>query len=239
MTLDNYLKWFAAHERLLLVTVVLGLGAWGFNHWVDRSAEITNNKAAVAVQIAAVQHDADVKIAAAVAQQTALFNQEQLAHEQEMASLVAAVASRDTASTNKVTVVSQPKTPSQAVVDLQQAYVLSVPVTVTGDGADIPTADIQQFTVAKIEGDTAKADLADTQKELQTETQGLASATSLVGALQTQVSGLQTELKDSTAASKAEIASVKASARKSKWGFFKFGFVTGFVSGVVAGHYIP
>lgn len=229
--------WIQRHERIIIVAMMLAVAVFGLNKWFDKSAIDASNKAAVAQQIAQVQHDADVKIAAAVAQQTALFNQQQQVHEQEMATLVAAVASRDSAANQRVTVVTQPRTPTQAVVDLQTTYTLAAPVTVTADGADVPTVDLQQFTVAKIEGDTAKADLTDTRKELDSTQQMLASSVALGDAERNQVAGLQVELKDAAAASKAEIASVKAAARKSKLAWFKGGVVVGFIGGLVVGHY--
>jgi hypothetical protein len=239
-------SWIQRHERIILVAMVLAVSAFGLNKWIDKSAMDAASKAAVAQQVAAVQHDADVKLAAAVAQQTTLFNQERQAREQEMASLVAAVASRDVASNNQIAAVGHPKDIAQAIGDLQTAYQdnplfrepWSVALTPNGVAAEFDAEHISQFTVAKIEADTAKADLIDTRKELETTEAGLASATSLVGALQGQVTGLQTEIKTNADASKAEIASVKASARKSKVGWFKFGFVTGFVSGLVTGHFI-
>ncbi len=225
--------WLIQHERIILVALVLVVGAFGLNKWLNTSAEVANNNAAVAAQVAAVQHDADVKIAAAVAQQTVLFNQEQAAREQEMASLVASIASRDAASNNRVVIVSQPKTPTQAVIDLQNTYKLNAPVTVTADGADVPVADLQQFTIAKIEGDTAKADLADTQTALKSTQTALTSATDLVGALQNQVTGLNAENKLTIAAKDAEIKSIKAAARKSKRNFFIAGFISGFIAHVL------
>jgi hypothetical protein len=235
--LDTYLKWFESHERILIVAMVLGVSAFGLNKWLDKSAIDAASKAAVAQQVAAVQHDADVKVAAAIAQQTALFNHEQQVREQEMATLVSAIASRDLAANTKIKTVTQPKTPSQAVTDLQATYQLAVPVTVTDSGAEVPTVDLQQFTVAKIEGDTAKADLVDTRKELDTTTHSLVSATSLVGALQNQVTGLQVEIKDNAVANQMEIAALKAKARKSKLAWFKGGVVVGFFGGLVVGHY--
>ena len=227
--------WLQRHERIVIVALVLTVAAFGINKWLDKSAIEASNKAAVAQQIASVQHDADQKIAAAVAQQTALFNQEQAAREQEMASLVAAVASRDAASTQKITVVSQPKTTPQAVADINSVYTLPTPLTVEEAGL-IPIADLQQFTIAKIQGDTAQADLADTRKELATTTASLSSATGLVGALQNQVTGLNTELKDVTAAKDAEIKAVKTAARKSKRNWFIAGLITGFGLRVATGH---
>lgn len=227
-------SWLQKHERIILTLLVLSFGIYGWTRWLDKTAADTQSKAVVAAQVAVVQHDADVKLAAAIAQQTALFNQEQQAREQEMASLVAQMASRDAASNNRVTSVTQPKTPSQAVVDLQSTYKLNAPVAITADGADVPVADLQQFTVAKIEGDTAKADLGDTQTALQSTQTALTSATNLVGTLQTQVTGLNAEIKTTIDAKDAEIKSVKASARKSKRNWF----IAGFVSGFVARHFV-
>jgi hypothetical protein len=234
--LDTYIKWFQSHERILIIALVLGVSYVGYGKWLDKAAIDSVSKAAVAQQVAAVQHDADVKIAAAVAQQTALFNQESLAHEHEMAVLVAAVASRDAASNQQIAAVTQPKTLPQAVADLNAAYKLPTPLTVEEAGS-IPTADIQSFTVAKIEADTAKADLENVQQELASAVYDGDQARNLIGSLTTQVSGLETELTTQATASKAEIAAVKAAARKSKFGWFKAGAVVGFVAGFLAGHY--
>jgi hypothetical protein len=201
--LDTYLKWFQSHERILVIGLVLAFGYFGLNKWLDKSAMDAAMKAAVAQQVAAVQHDADQKIAAAVAQQTALFEQERQIHDQEIASLVAAVTSRDAATNKKVTQVTSTTTSPEAVADLNTAYgaTLPTPLTVTEAGS-IPIADLQQFTVAKIEEDTLQSDLADTRKELGSTSLELSSATSLVGSLQNQVTGLQTEIKDNDVAAK-------------------------------------
>ncbi len=226
VTLEGYITWFKSHERLLVIALVLGVGYLSYGKWLDKSATDAASKAAVALQVAAVQHDADLKVAAAVAQQTALFNQAQAQHEQEMASLVGIMASRDAASTHQIAVVQQPKTTPEAIADLNQTYKFPTPLTVEQAGT-IPTEDIQSFTVAKIQAETATADLADTKTQLASTESLLSSATALVGVKTDQVTGLQTELKTQAAASKAEIASVKAAARKSKFAWFKIGFVSG------------
>lgn len=235
--LDTYLKWFEAHERILIIAMVLALGYFGLNKWLDKSAMDAQMKAAVAQQVAAVQHDADTKIAAAVAQQTALLEQERQQHDAEIAQLVAAVASRDAASSKKVNEVTHSTDINQAVNDLNAAYgnTLPSPLTVAQAGS-VPLADLQQFTVAAILEKTAEADLADTQKQLTDKTEELASSTQLVGALQNQVTGLQTELKDVTVADKKALDAAKAEARKGKMKWFKRGFIVGFIGGLITGH---
>jgi hypothetical protein len=238
----DYITWIKAHERIIIVAMVLAAGSFGLNKWLDKSAMDAASKAAVAQQVAAVQHDADLKVAAAVAQQTALFNQESQAREQEMASLVAAVASRDSASNTKVKNVLAPKPITDVLSDLSAAYPkLSFDPTMITQSGELafPLPTVQQFTSTKIQLDTLQLDLVDTKKELDTTTQGLASSNSLIGALQGQVTGLNKEIADNGVACTTQIAAVKAAARKSKLGWFKVGLVTGFVGGLVAGHYIP
>jgi len=234
--LDSYIKFFQAHERILALALVLVFAYFGWNSWLDKSAMDAQTKAAVAQQIAEVQRDADAKIASAVAQQTALFNQAQARYEQEIASLVEAVASRDAASNKQVTKVKATTTTADAVADLNAAYSdLPSPLTVD-EAANVPIVDLQHFTVAAIQEQTAVADLNDTKTQLDATKTQLDSAVSLNGALNGQVAGLQSEIKKNDTAAKQELSSCLATARKGKLKWFKVGFVTGFVTGLFTGH---
>jgi hypothetical protein len=223
------LSWLQKHERLILGTMVLAVVLFLGNRWFDKSAADADVRAAAAVQVVAVQDAASKQLAAQAAQQTALLAQQITADKQEIASLVATVASRDAASTTKVTNVSGSKTPTQAVSDLSTEYTLAAPVTTTADGADIPTVDIQQFTVAKIEGDTAAADLKDTTSELHISQGDLTSCQGVVSTLQKQVAQDVTDLKAHDDAAAKDLKAAKADARKSKLHWFLVGFVSGFV----------
>jgi hypothetical protein len=235
--LDSYIKFFQAHERILALALVLVFAYFGWNSWLDKSAMDAQTKAAVAQQIAQVQRDADAKIASAVAQQTALFNQAQARYEQEIASLVEAVASRDAASQKQVKQVQASNTTEQAVADLNQAYGVELPSPLTvAQAASVPLPDLQAFSTASIERDTAVADLHDTQTELDKTKGQLDQAVTLDDALHTQVAGLQTEITKNDTAAKQELASCQATARKGKLKWFKIGFVTGFVTGLFTGH---
>jgi hypothetical protein len=238
----DYLGWIKAHERIVIVAMVLAVSAFSFSKWLDKSAMDAASKAAVAQQVAAVQHDADVKVAAAIAQQTALFNHDQALREQEMASLVAAVASRDAASNTKVKQVLAPKPITDVLSDLAYAYPGQVfgPEHITQDNKlAFALPEVQTFTATKIQLDTAQADLVDTKKELDVTKEGLAGSTSLVSSLQGQVTGLQTEITLNNTACTTQVAAIKAAAKKSKLGWFKVGVAVGFVAGIVTGHYIP
>jgi hypothetical protein len=222
-------SWLKAHENIAIAVLVLALGIYGFNRWDDKS--VNDAKAQIAIaQTAQAQQDASVKaLQAQLTSQTQQFAASQAEMKTEILSIVSAIAQRDAATQSKVVSVSAPKTPTQAVVDLQATYTLNAPVTVTETGADIPTVDIQQFTVAKLEGDTAASDLKDTESEL-TVTQGnLAQCNSLVGTLQKAVAQDAVDLKAHDATAAAELKVVKAEARRSKLHWFLVGLVTGFV----------
>lgn len=219
--------WFQKHERIIIALIALSLGVWGFNKWVDKSANDAKAQVAIAQQAQATQ-DASVKaLQAQLAQQSAQFAQSQTEMKTEILSLVSAIAQRDAATQSKVIEVTKPKTPTQAVVDLQQAYpkLPDAPV-VTDAGATVTTADVQQFTVAKIEGDAAKADLDDTKTELTKTNDSLTQAVSLLGAKDNVITGLQTDIKTHDATCKTEKDQIKADARKGKWHSFLAGAAT-------------
>jgi len=222
------LTWLQKHERIVLTFLVLAFGAWGFNHWLDKSATDANTKAAIAEQAAAQSKSVADTALAQLAQQQASFNQAEQVRETEMASLIAAITSRDAASITRVKAVEQPKTPTQAVTDVQSAYVLPIPITVTSDGADVPTVDLQLFTATKITGDTCTSDLQDTRSELSTTAAGLIQATGLLATKDKAIADLQGEITTDNTAHAAEVKQLKADARKHSWRWFWTGVVVGF-----------
>lgn len=76
-----------------------------------------------------------------------------------------------------------------------------------------------------------QANLVDTQKQLDNETQIAVAAQNDVVAQKAQVDGLNKQIADAQKTCKAQIASVKADARKSKLKWFGLGFVAGFITG--------
>ena len=228
--LDRYLVWFKAHERLIVIVLVLGAGSFGYSKWIESSAMDAHAKAAVAEQIAASQKAQADKLAAQLEQQTALFQQSEIQREKEMATLALAIASRDAASSTKIAQVTAPKTPPQAVNDLNAAYPkLPVPLVPTDAGANVPTVDLQQFTVAKIEGDTAKADLVDTRNALTHSQDSLSQAVALMKGKDDLLTAKDTEITNNIKACDAEKKDLKAQARKSKWKIFWYGVAAGFI----------
>jgi hypothetical protein len=236
--LDKYINIFRTHERLILLLVVLSFGSWGLSRTLGYFATRDMTQATTAQKAADAAQTQNAQLAAQVALQATALQQAESAQEKATGALLAAMGQRDSASQGKVVVVQQPKTPSAAVADLQGVYNLPTPVTVTATGADIPTEDIQLFTVAKIEGDTAKADLLDEQKIAADVTANLTQANGLISAYKTEVDGLNGQIVLDKKACTAQVTAIKADARKSKSKWFKIGVVVGFVAGFMSGHAI-
>jgi maltooligosyltrehalose synthase len=233
--LDTYIKWFEAHERALIVALIMGIGVYGWNHYVDKSAESAANKAAVSAQIAEAAKEQDAKNAAMVAQLQAAFNAQQAQRDQEIANLVAAISQRDAVVSKKVAEVRDPKmTPIDALNTLSEAYApyqFLEPIPISDNSRlSFSVADVQEFTVAKIEGDAAKDDLKDTQDELKDEQASFAQLAGVNTGLQTRIDGLNTVITKNNNQCDADKKSLKDAARKSKWHLFWWGYGAGFVS---------
>ena len=228
--LTAYLQWFKSHERILSLLLIVSIVGYGINRWVDVSANNAKAQAAVSEQARVAQDTTVKQLQAQMISQAQQFSQSQAEMKAEVLSLVSAIAQRDARAAQQIQVVTAPKTPTQAVADLTTAYpkLPDAPV-VTDGGATVSTADVQQFTVAKIEGDTAKADLDDTKTELTKTNTTLAQAVSLLGTKDTVIAGLQLDVTKHDKACEDSKTELKKEARKSKLRWFEAGIVVGFV----------
>lgn len=228
----NDLSWLQRHERLLLGVLVLAVVMFLGNKWLDKSAmDAKLNQAAVAQQLADAKQNSD-KLAAMLAQQSAQFEQQSAERAREINALVVAMASRDAASSKKIEEVKEHKLPAQVVADLNEAYhgELVTPNAVTADGlVQFAPPVIQQFTVTKIERDNAVANLAD-QKDINAkQADTIKQSTDLIHTFETRVDGLNNLMVVQGKKCEADIAVVKADARKGKRFWYILGVVTGFL----------
>lgn len=228
--------WLQRHERLLIVAMVLLAGAWGFSRYADLSASKAEARATVAEQALTAQKATDAQNQATTAQVLAQYQAMVSAQSTQIASLAAAAAQRQTA------VVAQQKTDATLpVADLANRLKTlgNAPdgsVSTEGDSVKIT----QSGAVAVAQTLETLPALRDDLRD-ETELAGAAQAAQKQGEVvikdqTTQITGLNLTLVDADKQCKAQIADVKAQARKSKIKFFKLGFVAGFVSGLWAGH---
>jgi len=229
-------EFIKTHERLLIVALVLLAGSWGYSRYADNAAAKSEARATVAEQTLASQKAQDAQNQAQIVQLTQQYQQLTQVLAQQNASLAASVASRQTAQ-----VAQQAKDahlpPSDLATRLQTMGNASVgEVTVTPTGLALTEQAAVSVTETLEAIPVLQADLRDTQITLQTSEATVAKANDLTAEQAKQITGLNLTAKDADVVCKAQITAVKAEARKGKIKWFKIGFVTGFVSGLWAGH---
>ena len=228
--------WLKAHERLAMLALVLAVGSFGMSKYFDVSAARADAK-----YVAAQQQVTDAKAnSAALALATAQMQGQYTALVQTLsiqnAQLAASIATRQTAQVAQQTVDAHLPVTELAtrLQTLGNAPVGSV--SVVGGGIDLTLLGAVSVTQTLEQVPVLVQNLAEETKiagNYQTE---VAKSDSLTADLKSQVTGLDTQLTDQTKACTAQVAAVKADARKSKVKWFKIGFVTGFLSGLWAGH---
>lgn len=233
--LDNYIKWFKAHEKVLALILVVAMIVFLGNKYLNSSYDAAVAREKSAEQVLQVQKEANDKLAIqnqqAQAQYQVLLGQLNSQNQRlsaEMLTLSQTLAAR------------QKQDVSLPLPELATRWqdLLSLPansITSTENGLQV-SPEGARATVTSLES------LPVLQKQLSDETiiadnksKELDSSTTLVVGLNQQITGLNLQLSDSSKACKTEVAV----ARKSRWKWFKVGVVTGFVAGVVTGHYIP
>ena len=231
--LDTYLKWFVAHERLIIIAVALSFAFVGTTKYLDYASHKADIEATTSAKTAEIQKQYVDQLTQTVAQHDAAAAQERAASDAEIAALVQTVVARDAATAKKVADVTQTTDPIIAVNNLASAYApysFGDPIPVSNNGRiGFTVADVNLFTATKIQSDTCSADLTDTKTQLTDSQKNTASALSQVTDRDKLIAGMKDgEAKDAQAWKDEKSALVK-DARKSKWKIFWLGVASGFV----------
>lgn len=238
-TIKNDLGWIQKHERILIVLMVLLAGVFCWNRYVNYAADHAHLVATVATQQLDEQKKANVQTANQVQQAAIVYQQTITALTQQNAQLATAISKRNQAltaqqGTDKTLPLPDLANRWQSIAGLQ-------PGDLTATQSGIVVSDIAaRTTVEQLDRiPVLESDLVDTQNIADNNQRELDKANGLIGGLNAQVVGLAKQTTDQDNACKAEVASVKADAQKSKMRWFKAGVVVGFVSGLFIGHKIP
>lgn len=229
-------SWLQRHERLIIVALVLLAGTWSLNRYFDAAAVKADTRASVAEQALNVQKTIDAQNAAQTAQVESQYQAMVSALSAQNSLLAAAAASRQAAVVKNQATDATLALPALAdrLKTLGNAPEGTVSVTngqvaLTQPGAVAVTQTLETIPALQ-------ADLKDAQTVNGNYEKTIAAADAYTTAQATEIDGLKTTLTAADKTCKAQIADVKAQARKSKWHWFKLGFVTGFVGGLYAGH---
>jgi multidrug efflux pump subunit AcrA (membrane-fusion protein) len=219
--------WFQKHERLLLVLMVTLAMVFLGNKWLSKQAANDQAKAVAAQQVLTQQQAQDKQLAEQVQQSTAQYQALITTLSQENAQLAAAMQ-------NRTVILQQQQTADKTLplpdlgnrwttlAQLQPGDLTATDsgITVTPQAARSTVVQLEQVPVLQqnLKDETTVADNRQTE---------LTKANDLIGGLNQQVTGLNTTVTEEGKACKAEVTSLKASARKSKFDWFLKGLAVG------------
>jgi hypothetical protein len=228
MSLENYVQWIKAHERLLLVAVG-GLVLWFAIGKIDTL--IANHDAATLHQ-AQVVADKQEQINYNLAKQAEQAAADYKALAEKVSAQNAALEQANVTLATALT--KQQKTdaalPPTELVARWNTLVPAAGSTVTPTGVALPSTgaiatvqELERVPVLSSQIENDRTQIANDGKLIDA---GISEKQSLYA----EVDGLKLQIVDDTKVCKAQIAEVKAVARKSKLRWFTIGFITGFIS---------
>jgi hypothetical protein len=233
MDIKADLTWLQKHERMIIVFMVLLVGCFLGNKWINYDAakkEAAYTALEQKLQEREKQDDINAKQTALVVSQ---YQEMVNSQERQIATLTGAIASRDAALKKK-----QEQVASMTLPQVAQEWetVLNVPhgtLSVSGVSVSVPEPQARQ-TVTQLERvGVLEQDLIDQTAITVGKQAELTSCTAAVSAQTAEIKGLKDTnvLQDQTC--KAEVAKVKADGRKSKRNWFIAGFVAGIATRIL------
>lgn len=226
--------WLKAHERVVMLAMVLALSAFGISKYYDVSAARADAKNVAAQQLLSQAQQNSAAQAAVTAQVQAQYSALIQSLSAENAALNASMAQR-TASQKTQTVIDAnlPMTGLAArwnvLLPTVQPTVLANGLSIDAQGAHDTVAALESIPVltANLKDETALA--ANFQSQA-------VKCDSLVTDQKNQITGLTTQITDQKKADATELAAAKADGRKNSIKWFKRGFIVGFITGIFTGH---
>ena len=222
-------SWLKAHERIVIVFLILAASVFAVNKIENVIAARDASQASVLIQQVQADKQNAAKIAQDALQQQAVF-QTMLSTLQAQNATLSAAVQQDAA----LLKANRTKDATLPLPDLAVRWGQLVPLqpgdlTATATGVSV-TPSGARATVVQLEAVPTLTDQLAKETQTAQNNASLLTQSGLVNAdLGKQVGALNTELGDSAKQCKAEVAAVKAQARKSKLKWFGIGFVAGFL----------
>ena len=227
--------WLKAHERVVMLAMVLALSAFGISKYYDVSAARADAKVATAEATLVSQEKQNALLAANSAQVLAQYQAMVTTLTAQNAALTAAISQRNKTLTQAQTVVKTAPLPDvaktwQAAIGGENDIISSINGLVVDDAGSRRTVDMLLALPV------VQANLADETKMYEGAIAAGQQAQTVITTQSNQIAGLSLQITDADKQCKAEVTAVKAEARKSKINWFKWGFITGFLTGAYVGH---
>jgi hypothetical protein len=241
------------HERLIIVLAVLATGYFGYSRFINWQEGVAQRKADASAQALASQKEVVAQLQASQVQKDAAAQQAVQQYQNMVVTLTAQNEKlANTISTLQAGLIIR-KTANDKLDAIGMATRLSVlenlPVgnaTANGDMLSLSNAASHQILNDLETVPVSKQIITAKDTELKNKDIQIAGLQAVVMAQAEQIGTLKETVKeqikalaDSEANTVKQIELQKQKDRKSRWGWLKFGFVTGFVSGLATGHFAP
>ena len=226
-------SWLLVHERIVCLSLILLFGGYATEKFYDHEATVKQAAANAATQIAAADAANSKALATQAQQVAAQYAALVQTLSAQNASLQASIAQRRVAQQAQVT--TDANLPLSGLAARWNQLIPTVAPTVTPVGIGLTSQEAHD-TVAQLEQiPVLVQNLADETKVAANYQVEVQKSDMLAADLNSQILGLQKVNADEVSACKAQVASVKADARKSKISWIKRALAIGFGLGLYAG----
>jgi regulator of replication initiation timing len=220
-------SWILAHERILIIFAILIAVVFLGNAWLNHEEKVASEKNVAAQQVLQEQVNINTNIAAQLKDEVKAYKETLATLTAQNAALVQSIAQRQVAVQKQQKIDQTLPLPDLGKRLGELAGIKTPEVKPTDTGLEITKAGSVAITQLLETLPQLQQDVKALQQEVGNKDIQIASLTSLVNSLNTQVDGLKKELVDKDKACAAQINEVKAKARKSKIRYFLTGFGIG------------
>jgi|SRR5581483_2338361 len=222
------------HERLFLGIAALFVVLWLGNAWINHVAADKKEQANNDQKTLQVQADANSTLQKIIDQQKQQFDALVKVLDAQNSQLLSSINSRNT-ETKKQQSVDATLNLTETASRMQHLVPGLLPrdVQIMNDSLSLSLAGARGI-VSQLEFvPVLQANLEDGKKILANKDEQINGLENVRDKFQQQVEGLNQQITDANKACTSQVAAIKADARKGKVKWFKIGFVTGYVSGLV------
>lgn len=221
------LSWLQKHERLIIVLAVILFFGWLGNKWLDNSANDAKIKAAITLQQLEDQKQINIQLAATSAADKAQYQAIIDTVTRQNAALANAISSRTTALKAQQEVEKTLPLPQIAERWKNLSNLQDSEITQTATGLEVTDTAARKTVMDLEQVPVLQANLRDQQAISDGLKKEVDKADTLVVSLESQVTGLNSQIEKQDVNCKAQISAVKAEARKSKRNWFLRGVAIG------------
>ena len=230
-------SWLKQHERLIIIFMVLAVGGWLVNHYLNHVDTLDKQKQTAAETQLADQKAANAQLQTKINETVQEYETQLATITQQNAKLASSIQTRNTALSQQQAI-DKTAAPSYLLTRWKDIMGTSVPdidnaITITPTGANV-SQPAAEATVAQLEQiPVLQQNVNDLEKEDASNKDELTTANQLIGQQKTQIDGLYKEVNDNEKACTATVNTLKIEAKKGKLKWFGIGYVSGFISGLL------